>query len=149
MIEKLNHQQRSIAKLIYDVFQISYPVEAALIGVDDFPPLQRTVKDIQGSHTSFYGFWVGENLAGVVEVLQNGSITEIWSLVVVPIFFRQGIASSLLQFAIQLFPSEIGVVETGAANSPAIRLYRKFGFEEEKRWKMEIGIEKVKFILKI
>lgn len=149
MIKQLSHQQLPIANLIYDAFQISYPVEAALIGVDDFPPLKRTIIDIQGSQTSFYGYWVEGNLAGVVEVLQDGSITDICSLVVVPAFFRQGIASSLLHFVIRLFPSEIVTVETGAANAPAIKLYRKVGFEEEKRWKMAIGIEKVKFRLKL
>jgi predicted GNAT family N-acyltransferase len=41
------------------------------------------------------------------------------------------------------------VVETGLANEPASKLYRKFGFTEVKIWDTDHGIRKIKFELKV
>ncbi|MCF6360291.1 MAG: GNAT family N-acetyltransferase [Cyclobacteriaceae bacterium] len=70
-------------------------------------------------------------------------LLDIHSFVVSPIFFRQGIGSKLL---CAIMDSEIwnrAVVETGSANKPAILLYQKFGFIEEKEWITGEGIEKI------
>jgi ribosomal protein S18 acetylase RimI-like enzyme len=49
--------------------------------------------------------------------------------VVDPRFFRKGIAKRLLSHCFNLFPDQEFNVGTGAANVPAIQLYRSFNFE--------------------
>jgi len=44
-----------------------------------------------------------------------------------------------------LIDSAMCTVETGLKNVPAIRLYKKLGFEEVEQWDLPIGIRKVKF----
>ena len=53
MIKLLDHRNPETGELIYEIFQKSYAVEAALLKCDDFPPLNRSVPAIQNSKTSF------------------------------------------------------------------------------------------------
>jgi len=50
------------------VFQASYAIEAAILGVTNFPPLNRAVKNFIKSKTSFYGYSYVEELAAVIEL---------------------------------------------------------------------------------
>ena len=85
----------------------------------------------------------------VMEIKTNKSHVHIQSLTVDPTYFRQGIGNSLLNFAIDAFPSEAFTVETGLGNIPAIRLYENFGFIRQKIWMTEVGIEKIAFLLPV
>lgn len=147
MIKLLAHTDPSKAKLIYQVFQVSYAVEAGLLRSDDFPPLKRTVNDIQQSTTAFYGYWKHEKLTAVIEIRSNQIKTHICSLTVDPDYFRQGIAVELLEFAIKSYPSALYTVETGLGNAPAVSLYENFGFIRQKTYIADAGIEKVAFSL--
>ena len=147
MIKLINHTKIDIAKEIYRVFQVSYPYEAKLLGVTSFPPLNRTITDFQESTTLFYGYHEGEELAAVMELDVNQDHTLIRSLIVDPDFFRKGIASKLVQYAIHYNDVSKVLVETGNANIPAKILYLKHNFIEEKVWMTEIGIEKVGYVL--
>ena len=49
MIVKLQHHDENVALQIFSVFQESYKIEAAIIGVDDFPPLSRHLDEIKHS----------------------------------------------------------------------------------------------------
>lgn len=147
MIKKLDHRDVSISKEIHHVFQISYIIEAKLLEALDFPPLKRTIKNIRESNTEFYGFWEEADLAAVIEIDKGNNVTHICSLVVDPLYFRQGIANKFLKFTVELYNSDIITVETGLANKPAINLYEKFGFKFQEQWMTFVGIEKVKFLL--
>jgi ribosomal protein S18 acetylase RimI-like enzyme len=147
MIKRLSHTDPSMAGLIYQVFQVSYAIEAGLLRSDDFPPLKRTVNDIQQSKTAFYGYWKREKLTGVIEIRSNQIKTHICSLTVDPDHFRQGIALELLEFAIKSYPSARYTVETGLKNAPAVSLYENFGFIRQKTYIADAGIEKVAFSL--
>ncbi len=147
MISKINHTKITVAQQIRAVFQLSYAVEAELLQAVDFPPLKRTVNDFLESTTSFYAYFQKEEMAAVLELKQMEKHTHIQSLVVNPKYFRQGIGSQLVAFAladdVQLF-----IVETGVDNIPAIRLYEKFGFQETHQWDTNHGVRKVKFEIK-
>lgn len=145
-ILKLNHTHPNIAKQLWTVFQQSYQVEADLIGAKEFPPLKRMVSDLQSSSTEFYGYLKNELLAGVIELNHIKDQLEICSLVVSPDFFRQGIASQLMYFAMKTFNHELCVVETAVANVPAIKLYERLGFKRSKCWITPSQIEKLKLI---
>jgi len=147
MIKLLTHTDPLMAQLIYQIFQVSYAVEADLLGSKNFPPLQRTVNDIEQSTTSFYGYWTNDKLTGVIEIRSNQIKTHICSLTVHPNYFRQGIAIKLLEFTMKSYPSALYTVETGLGNAPAVILYENFGFIRQKTFMTDAGIEKVAFTL--
>jgi len=149
MIRLINNLDCIQAQIMQTVFHDSYAIEAKLLNAVEFPPLQRTIQEYINTDTVFYGFWVDENLAAVVEIRTDNYTTHIQSLVVSPDYFRQGIAAKLMAFVLENFPTEIIYVETGVDNIPAIKLYEKYGFKQVKEWDTEIGIRKVKLIKKI
>ena len=143
MIEKLEHSYEAVAQQIFDVFQKSYQVEASLIGIEEFPPLLRSSRDIETSGSQFFGYSTGGTLAGVIEVVIENRRLEICSLTVDPLFFRKGIAGKLISYVLEYSNCEEAVVETAVANTPAITLYIKLGFVEYRRWKTSQGIDKL------
>ena len=148
MIELLDHFSENVANQIYDVFQLSYRVEASLVGIEDLPPLRRSALDIQSSTSQFLGHRIGVNLAAVVEYAHEGEDLSIDSLVVHPQYFRHGLASELLKSLLAKGQWRIAHVETATANNPALVLYQKFGFSESKRWKTADGIDKIQLVCK-
>tara|TARA_R110000868_G_scaffold61720_3_gene187355 strand:+ start:91 stop:546 length:456 start_codon:yes stop_codon:yes gene_type:complete len=145
MIEKLQNNEIEISKKIRLVFQASYKVEAKILNATDFPPLKRPLENYVKSSTSFFGYLKNEEIVGVIEIKQNNGSTHIRSLVVNPLFFRQGIANKLMKFVLDTFDSKLFVVETGLNNGPATKLYEKFGFIEVKQWDTNHGVRKIKF----
>jgi ribosomal protein S18 acetylase RimI-like enzyme len=149
MIQKLDHKNKLIAAQIRAVFQVSYRVEAALLKAVIFAPLQRSLKDFMHSETEFYGFLKEQELAAVIEVKREPTSTHIQSLVVDPRFFRQGIASALLVFVLNSYNTRTFTVETGLANAPATKLYKRFQFKEVSQYDTDHGIRKIRFEKKI
>lgn len=130
-----------MAERIWATFQGAYRIEAALLGVDSFPPLERSIDSIQGAGSCFW-YCEGRNcLAGVLEVEGTTSGLSICSLAVAPEFFRQGVASALLSHLLRAKDSVSVSVQTAVLNTPAISLYKRFGFKESKSWTSNDGIE--------
>ena len=148
MIEKLDNKNLEVAKAMYIIFQESYNIEAKLLKTNNFPPLQRPLEEYINCENTFFGYTKNGTLAGVVEIIQKPNYTHIRSLVVSPSFFRQGIASKLMQFLLKTYHSKLCIVETGLDNEPASNLYRNFGFTEVKQWDTSHGVRKIKFELK-
>jgi ribosomal protein S18 acetylase RimI-like enzyme len=145
MISQLGHIKEHISKSIRAVFQASYAVEAELLKAVDFPPLKRPLDDFINCQNVFYGYWVGNELAAVVEIKAEVDAIHIQSLVVHPKFFRQGIAGQLIEFVFKTYDSPMYTVETGLDNIPAKALYEKFGFTLVKEWDTDHGVRKVRF----
>ena len=145
MIKKLKNSDLEMAKKIRGIFQASYKIEAKLLNATNFPPLKRPLENYIASKTEFYGYLENEELAAVVEIDRNPNYILIRSLVVHPIYFRQGIASALLTFVFKNYKSDLFIVETGLANGPASKLYEKFGFIAVHQWDTDHSIRKVKF----
>lgn len=148
MIKSLSNKNISIAETIFSVFQASYSVEAKLLNASDFPPLKRPLEDYINCSTAFFGYYFGDELAGIVEINETDQFTHINSLVVHPSHFRRGIGKSLMQFVLKEYNSKRFVVETGLGNRPAIKLYQSFDFKEVNQWDTDHGVRKVKFELK-
>lgn len=145
MIKKLNNKDQQIARQMQMVFQCSYQIEALILQADEFPPLKRTLEQYINTDTEFYGFWQDKRLAAVIELRFIPQSIHIQSLVVDPDFFRQGIASKLLNLVLTSFETPLFTVETGAANVPAIKLYEKFGFKQSRQYVAGQGITKICF----
>ena len=144
MIQKINHRQKLHAKKIYRVFQDSYAVEANILKAVDFPPLKRTVTEFLDSNTLFLGFLVNNVLAAVIELDIKKQSIHIQSLVVDPLFFRQGIAGKLIEYVFDNYETKHFTVETGVDNTPAVKLYKKYGFVETKQYDTDHRIRKIK-----
>jgi len=145
MIIKINNKKNKIAKEIQAIFRVAYTVEASILKVVDFPPLKRTVSQFLNSHSEFYAYYLIKNIVGVIEIERSEDLTHIRSLVVSPKYFRTGIGSKLVQFILDTFKSRIFTVETGLNNHPAIKLYKRFGFQEQDQWDTNHGVRKVRF----
>jgi len=145
LISKINHTDKIIAKQIQFVFQNSYAVEAKILKAVDFPPLQRKLDQYTFTDTSFYAYLNKDEFAGIVEIKKQDTYIHIQSLVVMPKYFRQGIAQQLLDYIYNKIPSKKYVVETGIGNIPAVNLYLKNGFVEVDQWDTDFGIRKVRY----
>lgn len=117
-------------------------VEALLRDCDAafVPPLSGRV-DIAAyarkiaQHARLFEAWDGARLAGLLAMYCNDSTTRtafVTSVSVAPAYARRGIAGALLRQAIDAARAagmDRLALETGAANGPALALYRRHGFE--------------------
>ena len=131
------------------VFKSAYRTEAELLGVESFPPLDRSKEDLVVCGNRFIGFLSANDLCGAVElescdVSGNGQVT-ITSLAVAPTHFRKGIGRALSQYVLDNTDGCIHVT-TGAENKPAIQLYSALGFVLVRRFKTPNGIAMVDFL---
>jgi len=142
----LDHRDRAVSARIHALQIVAYSQEARLLGVTLFPPLRRTIEDVQRASGRFWGASRASNLVGVVSVCSDNSPTtqRISSLVVHPDFQRCGIGRRLVSTIIAAFEGQALVVSTGALNLPALNLYRKFGFEEKRAYRL--GAEKLPMV---
>ncbi|WP_164491749.1 GNAT family N-acetyltransferase [Staphylospora marina] len=131
---------------LVEVLHAAYRVEAALLGVDDFPPLRQGKEQIRRSPDTWMAAVCGSRVAGVISYERNGSVLTITRLAVHPDFFRRGVASSLLEEVLGHPGITRFEVSTGMKNGPAIRCYRKYGFRTKKIWGKDgillIGLER-------
>ena len=143
MIICLPHAQKETAKRIHAVFQKAYGIEAELIGLLHFPPLDRSIENIQNSGTIFFGVPQKAQLTAVIEISRQKYQLDIDSLVVDPNHFRQGQARLLLTHVLNNLQWKSASVETALANKPAIALYQQLGFTMTDEWHTDEGIRKV------
>lgn len=109
----------------------AYRIEAALMGFYGIPAMKETVESILNSKDTYVGFYENELLKGFIAFNVSGGIVDITKLAVNPAHFRKGIARQLLGHLFELVPnSSLFKVSTGTKNTPAIELYKQFGFQE-------------------
>lgn len=139
MLIHLDQSDRVTAKAIHELQRISYQVEAELIEYKDLPPLKESITDIQRSNEVFYGWKVGEELVGAISYEETENTLIICRLIVHPANFQLGIASHLISSLLEKRSKPIHVC-TAAKNTPAVRLYQKWGFEITKTFTTEDGL---------
>jgi ribosomal protein S18 acetylase RimI-like enzyme len=143
-IRHLSIQDLAQARTVLALQRAAYQVEAELIGSADIPPLHETLAALQQCGEIFYGYWLDDGLAGAISykripasaqaaqvpaIKKQGTILDIYRLIVHPCYFRRGIGRALLQF-VENLESDIErlIVSTGRDNLPAKRLYTAAGF---------------------
>lgn len=109
----------------------AYKIEAELLWVTEFPPLNRTAYDISNSSSQFFGCIKNNRLVAAVEIENIGHHhINIAGLVVSPDCFRQGLGRRLVLWTLEHIQWKVATVSTAVANIPAIRLYEKLGFQK-------------------
>ena len=133
---EVDPRARSVAEQLHAVQMLAYAQEAALLGAIHFPPLERTVEDLQAAAETFHAAYFEDQLAGAISVEREaaGPRMNIASLVVAPAFQRRGVGARLLATVVQLHGEGDMTVQTGVKNLPALSVYRGAGFVEVRRW---------------
>jgi ribosomal protein S18 acetylase RimI-like enzyme len=135
IVEHLNHHERAVAEGIHSVQMDAYAQEARLLDASYFPPLERTVEDIQRSDELFLGVVEDGEVIGVISMApdEEPGAMNITSLVVAPNRQHQGMGRLLLAAALEECQHAVLTVSTGAKNARALALYTEFGFKEYRR----------------
>ena len=146
MIRELNIQDNEMVQDILDIQIPAYQMEAALIEYWEIPPLKDTLEKIKASGESFYGYFEGEKLLGVISYMVDGDVMDICRLVVHVDCFRKGIAKKLLMY---VETNMTGIkkmkVSTGSKNTPAMKLYKSQGFEKCQVVEVDEGLQITEF----
>ncbi|WP_245153963.1 GNAT family N-acetyltransferase [Jeotgalibacillus proteolyticus] len=121
---------KEIAEMVLAVQLPAYRVEAAIIGFYDIPPLKDTATTLQQCRETFYGYFLNEELCGVISLKLENEIIDIHRLIVHPNHFKKGIAQKLLTFIENEYKTKPLKVSTASKNLPAIRFYEKNGFQK-------------------
>jgi ribosomal protein S18 acetylase RimI-like enzyme len=146
VIKAVEHLDPEIAAAIHAVQMAAYTQEAALLEVRNFPPLERTVRDIQISNELYLAAIDDAALIGVVSIGLDEELEaqNIVSLVVSPERQREGIASRLMKALLEQYGYGSITVQTAVKNLPVLALYARFGFVEIKRW--TVGVEHLELV---
>ncbi len=131
----LDHCNPEIAEAILAVQMAAYRQEAALLGLQDFPPLRQTLAGVRASTDSFYGLHMDSTLAGVIAVgAGETGVMAINALTVHPDHQRRGIGARLLGDVIARHGDGGLIVQTAVRNTPALILYGQAGFLQMRHW---------------
>ncbi len=127
-IIELDILNQDIQDQVLQLQQVSYRLEEVLIGFP-IPHTKETADDLLASGDIFIGMSQDDELLGLVAFAADETTMDIHRVAVDPDYFRQGVATELLEFLFDAFPGiSQFLVTTGASNIPAIRLYEKMGF---------------------
>ena len=146
-VQPLQHQDPAVAQQIHAVWAQAYAQEARLLGLPDFPPLQRTVAELQADGDAYLGVRVSGTLSSAMSSAMTspllgalafgpdpeGGQLLVSVLVVAPAAQRQGVAQALLKHLLGLAGPWPVAVATAQANLPALRLYESLGFVAYRR----------------
>ncbi len=141
-IIRLHQADEGVAEQIKALHDSAYSVEARLLGLDEFPPLNRTLESYAKSNSVFFGCIREARCVGSVELKEDdSSILEVSSLVVDPCYSRQGIATRLMMYVLSKAGTRRVIVSTATENYPAINLYEGLGFQKADQWTSDAGID--------
>lgn len=133
MIRKLQMSDKATAEAIWRLQHAAYREEMRRIGIAYTPPLLDTVEKLRCAKEHYLGYEKDGEWAGALAYTIKGDKLSIDRLMVHPDFFRQGIASALLDEVISQTKHKFAEVYVSEKNEPAVQLYRKWSFEPRKR----------------
>lgn len=151
MIRSLSLESRDMVQQIWALQHMAYPLEGKLIGFTELPPLMDTFDTISASGEDFYGvFNEDEELMGAIAVEKEDTQVTISRMMVHPAHFRKGIAASLIRYILDTYSNaSLFIVSTGTKNTPAVSLYKKFGFTPVNTFEVAPSVELTEFYLSI
>jgi ribosomal protein S18 acetylase RimI-like enzyme len=145
-VRPVRQQDATTAAQIHAVMMLAYAQEAALLQVQHFVPLDKTVADVQASADYFLAAFEGAQLVGALSLGPDDEPDQLCinSLVVHPHAQRQGVGRMMVLECLSRTGSAVVAVSTAALNAPALALYRQLGFIDYRRG--EIGPEKLSLL---
>jgi ribosomal protein S18 acetylase RimI-like enzyme len=149
MIKVLDNKNIEIAEQIIKLQKASYIVEAELIDFMQIPPLLEQSEDILNSKETYYGYFVGQDLGGIISYVIEKDVLDICKVAVHPDFFKRGIATQLIRFVEQTEGINRFIVSTGLKNDPAVKLYTALGFVETHVLEVQQGVHIINFEKKL
>lgn len=149
MITELSLDSRNHVQQVWALQHMAYPLEAERIGLKELPPLMDTFESIASCGETFYGMQDEDGeLVGAIAVEPEKERLTISRMMVHPGHFRRGIAGTLIRHVLDLYKEiPLFIVSTGTKNTPAVELYRKFGFEPAGSMEVAHGVELTEFHL--
>ena len=145
-LARLDLSDTEIAAQLLALQRRAYRVEADLVGSDDIPPLHETMEELASSGETFLGALLDDVVVGAISWKLVEGTLDIHRLVVDPAQFRSGIGASLVRAALAAEPTATSaIVQTGAANDPARRLYLSEGFEQVDEIEAAPGLRVARF----
>lgn len=141
-IVQLDQADAEVAGKIKQLHDAAYAVESSLLGLERFPPLNRTLESYAHAASTFFGYMRNGDVVGSIEVeIRGPAECEIASLVVDPQFARQGIATKLMLCVLEMAGTRRVTVATAKDNYPATSLYEGLGFRQVDRWMTQDGLD--------
>jgi len=138
-IAVLRHGDPVVAQAIVALQRRAYRIEAELIGYPALPPLRESPADIMVSAEQFQGITSRGRLAAVISTDRAGETTTICRLCVAPECARRGYGTRLVGHVVRTARGPL-LVSTARANTPAVGLYLKLGFETHREWTSPDGL---------
>jgi GNAT superfamily N-acetyltransferase len=120
------------AREVHALQLLAYRIEADLIRNDKIPYLTQGVSDLMRSEKeTFLGYFDDEErIMGVFSYqITNDGVLDVHRFMVHPSLFRQGVASELLNHALENNVLRKIIAQTGAKNKPARECYQKNGID--------------------
>ncbi|HEY4390134.1 MAG TPA: GNAT family N-acetyltransferase [Paenibacillus sp.] len=157
MIRLLSLQDPDVVEQIWSMQHTAYRLEALAIGLATYPPLRDTFDSIRSSGEDFYGYISdesggeaeGRELLGVISISTEASVhLSITRLMVHPEHMREGIGAALVSYILDRYDDfRHFTVTAGTLNTPAVALYRKFGFMPGETVRSTAGVDLTLFHL--
>jgi hypothetical protein len=94
MIRLLDLTQLDIANSILELQRASYLVEAELIEFYQIPQLSESLSSLQACQETFYGYYIGDALAGIISFKVVKDVLDIHRVAVHPKSFRTWIPAN-------------------------------------------------------
>jgi ribosomal protein S18 acetylase RimI-like enzyme len=130
MIIEATISEGTLAAQIHALSMAAYSLEAERIGCVNFPPLRETVEELRQSSDRFLVSWNAGTLVGALSFEPSADSVAITRLVVSPVHLREGVATALLTSLEDRLPPGVRLnVSTAEANTAAVRLYQRLGYE--------------------
>lgn len=136
-----------IATKMTELQQASYQIEAKLIGSYDIPPLKESMNQVRSCGETFLACMEMGEMIAALSYKREGLVVDLHRMMVHPKHFRKGIAGQLLIYLEELeADAQEFIVSTGAANTPAVRLYEKHGFKKVREIVVGNGLSLAQFV---
>ncbi|MCC3771729.1 N-acetyltransferase [Streptomyces sp. UNOC14_S4] len=150
VIRPLDLADPQTAHAAHCITKAAYAIEAKLIDFDGIPALHETLAGMRAHPLTWLGVLTPDGqLAAFVAYDRTTDPVEIDRVCVDPAWFRHGLASRLLGHLMdELLPAKDLTVSTGAANEPAIALYKRLGFARTQDFSPAPGLTMASFELR-
>jgi ribosomal protein S18 acetylase RimI-like enzyme len=138
---QLDLRDPAVLDTVLTLQHAAYEAEARLIGSQNIPPLTQSRADLAADGLRYLGLQSGGRLLAAIAISDSPEEVDIHKLMVDPPAHRRGFGRLLLSAVLDRAGSNRRViVQTAAANQPAVALYESHGFRIIRRWNAPGGL---------